>query len=95
MTQLTPETIAAAIQKVQEKSALDMEFRKELLSNPQEAIARVGGIAVPAGFNIKVIENEPGIDQTYVLPDFQGGELSDNDLDKIAGGDGICLSHKG
>lgn len=94
MAQLTQEKIEAAIQKVQTKAALDMEFRKEILSSPKSAIERVGGITVPAGFNIKVIENAPGIDQTYVLPDFQGGALSDNELEKVAGGD-FCGSHKG
>jgi hypothetical protein len=96
MTQLTQEKIDAAIQKIQAKAAFDMEFRKEILSDPQKAIERVGGIVVPAGFNIKVIENQPGIDQTFVLPDFQGGALSDNDLANVAGGGtDVCLSHKG
>jgi hypothetical protein len=95
MSTLTQKEIETAIQKVQTKAAMDLEFRKEILSDPKAAIKRVTGFDVPDGFKIKVIENEPGIDQTYVLPDFQGEELGDEDLDKVAGGDVACLSHKG
>jgi hypothetical protein len=98
MSTLTQKEIETAIQKVQTKAAMDLEFRKEILSDPKAAIKSVTGIDVPAGFNIKIIENESGVDQTYVLPDFQGEELGDEDLDKVAGGyrngEDLCPKHK-
>jgi len=41
---------------------------------------------LPEGFKIRIIENNPGVDQTYVLPAFTGEELFDEQLDNIAGG---------
>ncbi|MCK9224624.1 MAG: hypothetical protein M0Q02_06025, partial [Candidatus Muirbacterium halophilum] len=46
------------------------------------------GKDLPNGFKMKIIENAKGIDQTYVLPDFIGEELTDEQLDNVAGGRG-------
>lgn len=88
MSQWTQEEVNTAIAKVGEKAATDKTFREMVLHNPNMAIKEVTGLEVPAGFKIAVIENMPGIDQTYVLPDFRGGELTEDDLEKVAGG--IC-----
>jgi hypothetical protein len=77
-----------AVQKVMTRAATDMEFRKRVLADPAAAVKEVAGKDLPAGFTVKVIENEPGVDQTFVLPDFQTEDLTDADLEAVAGGCG-------
>ncbi len=86
MNQWTQEEIDATYQKIQAKAATDKDFRQKVLSNPKEAIKEVSGKEVPEDIKLNVIENEPGVDQTFVLPDFVGEELSDEQLDNVAGG---------
>ena len=88
MAQWTQVEVNAAIAKVGAKAATDKAFRQLVLTNPNGAIKQVTGMDVPAGFKLKVIENAPGVDQTYVLPDFKSDELSEADLEKVAGG--VC-----
>ena len=82
----TQEEINEIYVKVQHKSAIDEEFREELLKNPNEAIEKLAGEKLPEGFRIKVIENDPAYAATFVLPDMVSGELSENELDEVAGG---------
>ncbi len=91
MNTWTQQEVTAAVQKISEKAATDKDFRKLALDNPSEAIKNVTGKEVPDGYSIKMIENDSGVDQTFVLPDFQTEELSDDDLDKVAGGRGANL----
>lgn len=84
----TQADVNEAIGVVTRKATTDRAFRQLVLSEPNAAIKSATGKDVPPGFAIKVIENAPGIDQTYVLPDFRGGELSEADLEQVAGG--IC-----
>ncbi len=41
---------------------------------------------VTEGLKINIIENEPGVDHTIILPP-ESGSLKDEELDQIAGGD--------
>jgi hypothetical protein len=84
----TEQEVKATIEKIQAKASTDKKFREKVLSNPAEAIKEVAGKEIPDGLKIKIIENEKDVDQTYVLPDFIGEELSDEDLDNVAGGMG-------
>ncbi|MCX6088866.1 MAG: NHLP leader peptide family natural product precursor, partial [Candidatus Atribacteria bacterium] len=43
------------------------------------------GKELPAGQTIQFIENLPGMDQTFILPPYQG-ELSREELKKVTGG---------
>jgi len=81
---------------VMKKAAADKDFRKLVLDDPYAAIRSVAGKDVPKGYRIKVIENEPGIDRTFVLPNYTGTELTDAQLHSVAGGDCIlapCVEH--
>ncbi len=49
---------------------------------------------VPEGFKINIIENEPGMDHTIILPP-ESGSLKDEELDQIAGGDTCCEKSNG
>ena len=77
-----------ALEAVLDRSAVDAEFRKQLLAEPRRAILESFGITIPASFNVKFVEKDRGVDALIVLPDFQppGGELTDNDLEAVSGG---------
>lgn len=92
MSQWSYDDIKSAMEKVMEKSAADADFRSLCLSNPNAALKQVAQKEIPDGFNVKFIENQASA--TLVLPEFKGadGELSDSDLDQVAGGKGEGLS---
>jgi hypothetical protein len=71
-----------------QRSAIDLAFRRELLTNPRGAIEQAFGVVIPRTFNIRFIERDPGVDALVVLPDARGGggELSDADLEVVSGG---------
>ena len=79
-----------ALQAVLDRASVDREFRQRLLLDPQPAILEAFGVSIPQSFNVKFLEREPGVDALIVLPDLQAphGELSDGDLDAVAGGVG-------
>ena len=76
---------AQALTAVLTRSATDTEFRTRLLSDPRAAIEEATGRDVPADMDIRFVENDGFA--TIVLPDFAGSELSDNQLEAVAGGD--------
>ncbi|MFY9279539.1 MAG: NHLP leader peptide family RiPP precursor [Caldicoprobacterales bacterium] len=80
--------IKSVLTNVIERSTFDADFRKLCLENPKEAIRQYSDKEIPDDFEIKMVENEATI--TIVLPDFKGtdGELSDLELDQVAGGKG-------
>lgn len=84
----TQEQINEIYAKVQKKAMVDADFRKELLQDSSAAIAKVAGQSLPEGFKIKVIENDPAYNATFVLPDMPAEELSDDELNQVAGG--VC-----
>lgn len=84
----TNKDVANAIRLITTRATTDKAFREMVLARPNDAIKMVSGKEVPPGFSLKVIENAPGVDQTYVLPDFRGAELSEQELEKVAGGIG-------
>ena len=79
------------LREVMKRSASDMEYRKLALSDPEAAIAKVDSTPIPEGFKIRFVENQ-GANLTVVLPDpvAAEGELSDAELEQVAGGGGRC-----
>jgi hypothetical protein len=76
-------------QRVIRKSQEDPQFRASLLSDPKAALEQELGASVPAGLQVHVVEETPN--SIYVvLPQASsrgsGGELSDQDLEAVAGG---------
>jgi len=63
----------------------DSEFKAKLLENPK-TVAQEMGIVIPDGLKIKILENQP--DAMNVIVPFNPAcrELSDADLEAIAGG---------
>jgi len=81
----TEEKINQTITDVKKKASEDEDFRKLCLGNPNEAIKQISGMEVPEGVKIKMIENDPDVAHTIVLPP-EPGTIKDEELDKIAGG---------
>jgi hypothetical protein len=71
--------------KVIEKAWADEAFKARLVASPVDVL-KESGIDVPAGMQVKVVENTADV-RYFVLP-AQPDQLSDNDLDKVAGGSG-------
>lgn len=87
MSPLSPSE-RSALDAVVERAATDRAFRSSLLSDPRGAIQQAFGVRIPADVRIKFIEKTADVDALIVLPDLRSptGELSDNDLEGVAGG---------
>lgn len=86
----TQEEIDQAFVEVRKKAIVDKPFRDVLLKDPHKAIKQVTQKDVPAMFKIKVVEADPNYHMTFVLPQMVSDELSDEELEKVAGGDCIA-----
>jgi len=65
------------------------EYRQALLEHPKEVVAAQMGQTLPESLKVVVIEEKP--DQFHVVLPYsaaEGGELSDADLEQVAGGKG-------
>jgi len=71
-------------------AAQDPAYRKMLLENPKEVLAKQMGQELPDGITVKVVEESA--DTIYLVAPYvapaAGDELSDDDLEKVAGGKG-------
>ncbi len=81
----TEEKIKQTIIDIKKKASEDEAYRQLCLGNPHEAIKQVSGMEVLEGVKINIIENEPGMDHTIILPP-QANALNDEFLDQVAGG---------
>ena len=70
--------------KVIAKAWSDPAFKARLLSNPQAALVEAG-VEVPAGVTVKVVEDTETT-RHLILPPPPEGELSEEALEKVAGG---------
>ncbi|MBF0516336.1 MAG: NHLP leader peptide family RiPP precursor [Nitrospirae bacterium] len=66
----------------------DEAFKAKLLSDTMLAL-KEQGIDVPAGVTIKAVENTSKLIHV-IIPQKPTGELSDEDLSKVAGGSGCA-----
>ena len=65
----------------------DEAFRSELVSDPKATFEKYSGQALPAEAEIHVHENSKTVTHFVLPPKIDQGELSDDDLEKVAGGE--------
>lgn len=74
--------------QVLERAAQDPQFREQLKQDPEGTVEREFGVQVPPNITVKVVEETPS--KAYlVLPPAavrRGQELTDQDLETVAGG---------
>ncbi len=64
----------------------DTAYKAKLLTDPHAALAEIG-VKVPAGTNVKVLENTADIHHVVLpVPPANVGELSDQEMMKLAAG---------
>jgi hypothetical protein len=74
-----------------ERSLQDDSFRQQLLDDPRAVVEQELGTPLPEGIEIRAVEETP--DTIYLVlpgasPVGQGGALSDQELEAVAGGGG-------
>jgi len=75
------------LQQVVEKSALDAEFRKQLLADPKTTISAELGITIPESMSIKVHESDMQTVHLALPPD---PHISEEQLEAISAGLCCC-----
>lgn len=73
-----------------QRSMQDDAFRRALLADPRAAIGREFGSELPEGGEIRVVEETADVVYIVLPPRSSvgpSGELSDSDLEAVAGGD--------
>lgn len=83
--------------QVIERALSDQQFRRDLVANPRETIERELDVALPDGVEISVVEETPSSVYVVLPPATTqtGEELSDADLEDVAGGYSVasgCIS---
>lgn len=71
-------------EKLIKKAWADSEFKKQLLSNPKAAIEKEIGKPLPEKFVVKAVEETSDI--AYIRIPRNPEELSDSEMDNVAGG---------
>src|SRR4051794_17563624 len=76
------------LREVLGRSAVDPQFRSQLINNPHAAVKSATGVALPADLKLKFIEQPKEIDALVVLPNYieADGELTGEELEAVAGG---------
>jgi hypothetical protein len=74
------------INNILAKCWADASFKQQLLADPV-AVLKAEGIEIPAGYTVRVVENTDKV-INYVLPPNPNAELSDSELESVAGGKG-------
>ena len=71
-----------------EKSMKDSTFRQRLLADPRATIEKETGHPYPPGIRVKVVEEDPDVVVLAIpkVPQAASGELSDAELEMVAGG---------
>lgn len=94
MTDWTKEELEKVLLEIKKKAITDADFRRQALLDASSVVKDISGKELPDGMKLKFIEND-GAHMTIVLPDMATGEISEDELDQVAGGTYItyfCLT---
>ncbi len=80
----TEKKINQTITDIKKRASEDEAFRKLCLDNPTEAVKQISGLEMPEGLKINIIENDPDIDHTIILPS-KVEAFNTEELEKITG----------
>jgi hypothetical protein len=74
--------------QVIDRAGRDPQFRSELLRNPTETVEQELGVGIPAGMEIRVVEETASLLYLVLPPEpvAVGRELTDRELELVAGG---------
>ena len=75
------------LQQIVEKSALDADFRQELIADPKTAITRELGITMPDSMNVQVHESDMQTVHLALPPD---PNITEEQLEAISAGLCCC-----
>ena len=77
-------------EKIVSRALKDDAFRQQLIDNPRNVLQSELGATLPADVEVRVVEEQPN-SYYLVLPpkEASSAELSDADLEPVAGGTGI------
>ena len=67
------------------KAQAENDYREQLLANPKHAIQQAFGKELPLGLEVRVVEEAANV-VYLVLPPKPTSELTDEDLEAVAGG---------
>ncbi len=81
----TEEKINQTIIDIKKRASEDEAYRKLCLDNPNEAVKKISGIEMPDSVRVNIIENDPGVDHTIIIP-HEVRALKSEELDHISGG---------
>jgi hypothetical protein len=85
----TRERANDVINAIARRAQTDLEFRALCFQDAEAAIAKFDPTPLPAWMRVRFVDNA-GAARTFVLPDppTGDGELSDSELEQVAGGGG-------
>jgi hypothetical protein len=87
----TEEEISKAVKEVIRQAEISPEIRTLALKDPGAAIKKVTGGEMPEGLRVSMIDEGEGKDLHAAL-EFLNVSLSDDELDKVAGGGCAAIS---
>jgi len=94
MEDWTNEELHQMLAKVTQRATIDCEFRALALKDGTAAISRMTSKPLPKNITYKFVDNA-GPTKVIPLPDFvanRSDELSEDELEHVAGGDGPPIS---
>jgi hypothetical protein len=76
------------LREVLSRSAVDAEFRSQLIKNPHAAVKTATGVVLPSDLKLRFVEQPKDVDAYIVMPNFvdADSELTSDELEAVAGG---------
>ncbi|HUV08033.1 MAG TPA: hypothetical protein VMX75_09920 [Spirochaetia bacterium] len=84
-TESQKEKVYKVFNTIAAKAATDQKFRKLCLSDPRAAFKQLIGVDFPKDAKLKFVEPGSGVPDALELPSIKS-ELTDDDLERVAGG---------